>query len=116
MSARRVDANQAEIVAVLRAAGCSVLDLHEVGADCPDLLVAAPNGTTALGSRLLPGANVLLEVKSARGRLEPGQVDFFGRWPGPKAVVRSPVQALQAMGIDSVQMARVERRVAQSGR
>jgi hypothetical protein len=30
MVARKVDLNQAEIVAALRAVGCSVLDLHAV--------------------------------------------------------------------------------------
>lgn len=49
--ARRTDANQPEVVKALRAIGCSVLLLHEVGDGCPDL---------AVGYR---GHNWFIEVK-----------------------------------------------------
>ncbi len=35
----KVDTNQADIVAALRAAGASVADMHELGHGYPDLLV-----------------------------------------------------------------------------
>jgi hypothetical protein len=48
--AAKVDANHADIVKALRAAGCGVLDLSKVGNGCPDLLVHA-------------GVTVLMEIK-----------------------------------------------------
>ena len=36
--AARTDDNQAEIVAALRAAGCTVQPLHMVGRGCPDIM------------------------------------------------------------------------------
>jgi hypothetical protein len=79
MFARRIDANQSEIVAAARKAGASVLDLHNVGRDCPDILVGW-NGNI----------NLLVEVKSPRGRLSPGQKRFIRDWRGyPVYVVRS---------------------------
>jgi len=88
---RRVDANQAEIVAALRKAGCRVLDLHEVGKGCPDLLV------------LCRGALFLLEVKTKKGRLTSAEVKFITEWReearGPIYVVRDVSAAFRAVGI-----------------
>ena len=50
---RKPDANQAEVVAALRAAGYAVLDLHRVGEGVPDLLVADER----------TGHQVLVEIK-----------------------------------------------------
>lgn len=83
----RVDANQAEIVTALRACGRRVLLLSAIGKGCPDLLVG------------WPGNNVLIEVKTADGVLTPDQVAFFNTWTGPKAVVRTVAEALEATGI-----------------
>jgi len=82
--AARVDANHKEIADGLREAGRSVLSLHRLGQDAPDLLVG--NGDT----------NVLLEVKTSKGKLSDGQREFFESWRGPKAVVRSLDEALRA--------------------
>lgn len=38
--ARRTDANHGDIIDVLRALGCAVLDLSALGKGCPDILVA----------------------------------------------------------------------------
>ena len=116
MTRKRVDANPAEIVEALRLAGCSVLDIHEVGDDCPDLLVGAPRGATAIGGQVAVGANILMVVKSARGRLSPGQKEFFASWPGPKAVVRNIIEALAAVGTTGIEVARIERHWAQVAR
>lgn len=81
--AARVDANHKEIADGLRARGLSVLSLHRLGQGAPDLLVG--NGYT----------NVLLEVKTAKGKLEDDQKEFFEKWRGPKAVVRSLDEAIE---------------------
>lgn len=82
----KVDANQQEIINALRAAGASVLPLHRLGGGAPDLLV---------GYR---GANLLLEVKVERGTMNPRQEAWGTRWAGSMAVVRSPIDALAAVG------------------
>lgn len=89
--AKRVDANQAEIVDALRRVGASVTPLHDVGGGFPDL---------AVGFR---GVNFLLEVKdgkkaaSAR-KLTPDERVWHTTWAGQKAVVESIDEALRAIG------------------
>ncbi len=88
-----MDANQAAVVAALRAAGCSVQSLATVGAGCPDLLV---------GWR---GVNHLLEVKdggkvpSAR-KLTADQVAWHARWGGRVHVVESGAAALALLSAE----------------
>ena len=83
----RVDSNQAEIVAGLRAAGCSVLPLHQLGRGVPDILIGTKRG------------NLLLEIKdgtkcpSAR-RLTVDEELFHAAWLGPRDVAGSLVEAL----------------------
>ena len=85
--AAKVDANQAEIVAALRAVGATVQPLHSVGKGCPDLLV---------GYR---GRNLLIEVKdgakppSAR-KLTPDQIEWHATWRGSVAQAKSIEEAL----------------------
>lgn len=97
---RKVDANQAKIVAALRAAGCSVQLLHAVGQGCPDLLVG------------VQGENWLLEVKAPRAQVDYGatvkgdhavtaarQSEWARRWRGaPPLIVRTPHEALEVVG------------------
>ena len=83
---RRVDANQADIVAACRRAGATVTLLHTVGHGCPDLLV---------GFR---GVNYLLECKVPGGRLTPAEREWHATWPGQKAIVFSAEQALLVIG------------------
>lgn len=93
--AAKVDANQAEVVKALRAAGCGVLDLSSVGKGCPDLLVHPP---TYPECRMV----VLMEVKNKKGRgdkLTPAQEKFHAEWKGWIYRVTSPAEALDAMGI-----------------
>ncbi len=94
--AARVDANHAAIVAALRAAGCSVLDLSAVGGGCPDLAVG------------VAGRTVLIEVKdgakppSARA-LTPHQVRWHADWRGgPVAVVCDVESAIRAARVAEV--------------
>ena len=86
--AKRIDANQPEIVKALKAAGCSVLDLHEVGKGCPDLLVG------------WQGQDLLVEIKTEDGKLEPVQVDFHRDWRGRCIVARSAAEVFAALGLE----------------
>ena len=89
---RRSDTAQADIVAALRGVGCSVTVLAEVGHGCPDLLVGRGGDRT-----------VLMEVKTGRtDRLTPDEQKWHGGWRGGAlVVVRTPAQALWAMGIET---------------
>lgn len=89
--AAKVDRNQAEIVAALRAVGATVQPLHAVGQGCPDLLV---------GYR---GKNHLIEVKdwkaSASDRqLNARQVEWHSGWKGSVAKVETVGAALAVIG------------------
>lgn len=91
--AARVDGPHTAIVKALRRAGCQVLDLRSVGLGSPDLLVRAARDV--LAGRW--PAYVLMEVKTARGKLRPEQQAFIARWP-ETVVVRSVEDALRAIG------------------
>lgn len=85
--AAATDRNQAEIVAALRAIGCTVQPLHSVGQGCPDLLC---------GFR---GRNMLIEVKDgelppSRRKLTADQVEWHGGWKGQVAVVEDADAAI----------------------
>jgi hypothetical protein len=90
--AAKVDANQGEIVAALRACGCSVESLAAVGKGVPDLLVG------------LRGLNYLLECKdgskppSAR-KLTDAQVEWHKIWAGQVLTVTSAEDALQQLDL-----------------
>ena len=79
---RRTDANQQEIMNALREVGYSVLDLHEVGKGCPDILV----GTH--------GLNILVEIKIPGAKLNDLEKKFFDSWNGPACVVNSVEEAI----------------------
>jgi hypothetical protein len=76
----RADANQAQLVAVMRQTGYTVTHLHRVGGGVPDLLVSGG----ALGDR-----NVLIEVKTPAGTLTGPERAFFRDWPGEKHIIRT---------------------------
>jgi len=80
-SYHQLDGNANAIRAGLEAVGATV------DARCPlDWLV---------GFR---GANYLLEVKTAKGKLRASQERFLARWKGHARVVRTTDEALQAIG------------------
>ena len=85
--ARRTDANQRDIVAALRMAGCTVHSLHAVGQGCPDLLIGRAD------------KNYLLEVKTEEGKLRRSQEQWIAKWRGHVAVVRTIEEALEAVGL-----------------
>ena len=85
-SPKRVDANQPEIVAALRQAGCSVQYLHELGRGCPDIVV---------GYR---GRNYLLEIKSSdKAKMTPQEAWWHDEWRGQVARVDTVDEALAAV-------------------
>lgn len=91
MRAARIDANQPEIVAGLRAIGATVQPLHTVGKGCPDILV---------GYR---GRNYLIEIKDGRKppsarMLTPDQDEWHGEWRGQVTVASSLEDALCIVG------------------
>ena len=90
--AAAVDENQGEVVAALRAIGCSVTSLAGVGNGVPDLLVGFRQQT------------YLLEVKDGRKvpskrRLTKPEQDWALSWRGGEyAVVECAKDALKAVG------------------
>lgn len=86
--AAKVDRTHVTVVAALRAHGWIVISLARLGQGVPDLLCAKG------------GRTVLVEVKTASGRLRAIQESFLKCWPGEVAVVRSldDVQALNQSG------------------
>ncbi len=95
--AAKTDANHAEVVRVLRGAGCGVVDLSAVGKGVPDLLVHPPGFPDCRTA-------VLMEVKDGSKRpsarkLTPDQERFHAEWKGWIYVVTSPAEALDALGL-----------------
>ena len=87
--AARTDANQGLIVQAAEQAFCSVLQLHQVGGGCPDLI---------LGRKGRYGPeNLLVEVKTDDGTLTPDQIRFHREWRGQKAIVRSVDELLKLL-------------------
>ena len=89
--AARIDANQDQIVSLLRAAGATVHSMAALGGGFPDLLVGHA------------GKTALIEVKDgakfpSRRKLTPDQKDFHANWKGGTlAVVDSPEAALRVL-------------------
>lgn len=86
-AAAKADANQPEIVKALRRHGASVLHLHTVGHGCPDLAVG------------VAGSTYLLEIKDGSGKLTAQEEEFFKLWKGHVAIVRTPAEAVAAVGL-----------------
>jgi Holliday junction resolvase len=86
--ASKIDANQPDIVAALRAAGADVMSIAQIGGGYPDIIV---------GYR---GANYMMEIKpSASAKLRKGQDYFRLWWRGQVCRVNSPEEALKAIGL-----------------
>lgn len=83
------DANQGDIVkALLQIPGVAVIDLREVGNDCPDILIGYESD------------NFLIELKTAKGKVKPGQQRHYEEWPGQTAIARSLDDVLMIIGIE----------------
>ena len=86
--AAKVDANQGEIVAALRAVGASVAPAHTMGGGFPDLVVGHQ------------GVTYLLEVKTPKGKLTPDQERWHPEWRGQVSVVRTAEEAWAVIGAE----------------
>jgi len=90
--AASVDANQAEIVAALRKAGCVVHLLHAVGKGTPDLLCG------------YKGKTYLIEVKNPDvprmdQQLTPAEITWHETWRGGDlAIIKTVEEALAFVG------------------
>lgn len=78
------DGNERSIIDALEAAGCTV---EQVEKKPYDLIVGNA------------GQNTLMECKTKRGKLRESQIIFRQQWEGRYFVVRSPQEALAAMGL-----------------
>lgn len=93
MRAKKIDANQTQVVSALRAAGAVVHSLAACGNGIPDLLVA------------FRGQTLLMEIKDgekvkSKQKLRPLQVLFHKDWTGgPLSVVDGPEAALREIGV-----------------
>lgn len=74
----KADANQPEIVAALKAVGCSVVDLSGIGKGCPDLLCGREGRTYLVECKGDPK----ITHRSARSELTDDQVAFAAAWRG----------------------------------
>ena len=72
MTRCRRDANHSEVSDWYRQAGCSVLDLSQVGMGCPDLLIGCA------------GVCDLVEVKVEGADLRADQRTFNDKWRGSR--------------------------------
>ncbi len=82
--AKRIDANQPEIVEALRAIGAWVFDTHCLGHGFPDLLVHYHDKF------------FLFEVKNGNGRLTAAEQEFRRECP-ESFVVRDPEEAIKVL-------------------
>lgn len=80
----RTDGPQAAIVQALRKIGCRVFDTSRCGGGFPDLVVRAVGPKCRI---------LLMEVKSARGKMTWDQQRFLLDWP-ETIIVRSVEEAL----------------------
>ena len=82
MKRAATDANHTEIAHALQATGASVHNTHRVGGGFADLCVG------------IAGLNLLVEVKTTTGRLNPNEQRFHQDWRGQIAVVRTVEEAV----------------------
>ena len=93
----RKDKNHSAIVEALRYAGCSVLDLSQLGRGVPDILVGRN------------GSDQLVEIKSLDDRMKMSsgaerslarQIAWSNMWRGkPVRIVSTASEALNAVGV-----------------
>lgn len=82
---RTHDQNHKEITQALEKIGATVYDTSKFGGGFPDVIV---------GYR---GKCILLEYKTGTGKLNPKQEDFRDWWRGNYSVVRTPMEAVEAV-------------------
>lgn len=92
--AAKRDTAEGPIVKALVDAGCSIQRLSDKGV-C-DLLVAYP---TRRDTGDIVYHTVLMEVKTGNAKLTPDEERFIASWKGRIYIVRTPQDALDALGL-----------------
>jgi hypothetical protein len=83
MRAKKVDVNQAEIVAEFRRLGWEVIDTHELGKGFPDIIAVKHDSFWDYWSIRF------IEIKNGNAPYSPAEVEFMERYPGLVTTVRS---------------------------
>jgi len=96
----RKDANQQSIVDALIHAHLSVVDLSNVPLNLPELSGLPDLLVGGYHQKQEKHINVLMEIKTADGKLRPDQENFIQWWRGKVYKVRTPSEALALFGID----------------
>jgi hypothetical protein len=86
MRAKKVDVNQAEIVAEFRRLGWEVIDTHELGKGFPDILITFHWDSKVGYSRW---ETILVEIKNGNTPYSKAEVEFMEKYPGLVTTVRS---------------------------
>ena len=73
----RTDTNHKEITEAFRILGYSVFDASKMGGGFPDIVVGKN------------GVNYLVEIKTAKGKLNPKQKAFHKKWLGKIYIVKT---------------------------
>ena len=80
----RTDANHAEVIGWFEQLGCIVTDTSQVGGGFPDIVCG------------LIGRTLLVEIKTADGKLLPSQKTFNAKWRGEQpVVVRTQIDCIE---------------------
>lgn len=90
---KRKDTNQNPIAQALIQSGYSVQDMSAAGAGFTDLVVGGIDRHDGLRK------NWLMEIKTAKGKLNPLQKEWHETWRGPVHVVRTIDEALTIVGV-----------------
>ena len=77
------DAVEDPLLDVARRMGASILPISETG-----------GGDVILGWR---GSNIMVEIKSKRGRLTPAQVEFHEDWRGQISIIRTEAELVELL-------------------
>jgi hypothetical protein len=89
MRAKKVDVNQAEIVAEFRRLGWEVIDTHELGNGFSDIVCVRKlkESLNNLGGRTWDVR--LIEIKNGNAPYSKAEVEFMEKYPGLVTTVRS---------------------------
>jgi hypothetical protein len=92
MRAKKVDVNQAEIVAEFRRLGWEVIDTHELGKGFPDVIVVRDY------FNVKDWKKYFVEIKNGNAPYSPAEVEFMEKYPGLVTTVRSIQDVVEKFG------------------
>jgi len=96
----RKDSNQNEIVEILESAHLDVIDLSSVPVNLPELADAPDIVVGGMHQVWKICINILVEIKTDKGKLRAGQVESKDRWRGRWIVARTADDILKEFGYD----------------